>query len=494
MTGLKAEGLTFRYSQDAPPVIEDFNLEISRGSIVLLTGTSGCGKSTLCSIMAGIYPRHGGFLEKGSVVIDGLNVHEIKISERAKLTGMMFQNPDLQFCMDTVENELVFCLENISVAREDIMPRVEEALNFCTIEHLRKRSLHTLSGGEKQKVMLACIAVLKSSYIILDEPLANIDSRAGKLLCGALQRFREEKGISMMIVDHALSNFIDIADEVIILGERGKILERGINKSNIDAHAEKLKEAGISIPGFPYKKARDENPREGIPRDALREIIFSIEDLSIKFDGNDVLKELSMDFYRGCMTAITGESGSGKSTLLTAISRMTPYRGSIMFKAQDAQGLREASRIPRKGYSKEVGIVFQNPQDQFVANSVYEEIALSLRDKCPKEEMEPRIKNCLEEINLWEYRDFSPYMLSQGQQRRLAVGALLAYECRVLLCDEPTYGQDRRSIEAIMNFLERRVKEDDLTIIFTTHDLLLAESYGDYHYICSEGKLHAKEN
>ena len=484
MTGLCAQDITFRYSEGSPPVLLDFNLETPKGSIVLLTGASGCGKSTLCGVLAGTYPHHGGVLEKGRVICNGIDVHAASISQRARLVGMMFQNPDLQFCMDTVENEVVFCLENICVPPSEIPLRVDEALVFCEIDHLRKRTLHTLSGGEKQKVMLACIAALQSSYIILDEPLANIDTGSGRLLCERLQRFQKEKGTTMLIVDHAVSNFLHIADEVIVLGEGGKILRRGITSKNISAHTGELNDMGVSLPGIAYSKTTGDVSK---PETAAR-VLFSLRDVNVKYDGVDILRDVNIDFYKGCMTAITGESGSGKSTLLTTLSRMTSYNGSIQFEG------RAISRISRKHYSRQVGIVFQNPQDQFVANTVYEEIAVSLRGKCTDKETKPRIKSCLEEIGLWAFRDYSPYMLSQGQQRRLAVGALLAYECKVLLCDEPTYGQDRRSIEAIMNFLQRRVVEDGLTVIFSTHDLLLAESYGGYHYCCEKGKLYDKKN
>ena len=489
-TGLIAEDLTFRYSGGMAPVLRDFSLELPKGSFTLVTGVSGCGKSTLCGVLAGTYPRHGGILEKGRVLCDGLDVHGASVSERAKKIGMMFQNPDLQFCMDTVENELVFCLENICVPPAEIPSHAEEALVFCGIEHLRSRKLHTLSGGEKQKVMLACIAALGSEYIILDEPFANIDPHSSKLLLERLLRFQKEKGTTLLIVDHAVSNFLHIVDELVVLGEGGKILQRGINSGNFSAHTAELDSLGVSVPGSDYEHLSANSSRGGAQTQRKEEIIFSLREVKSGYDGAEVLQGTNIDFHKGCMTAITGESGSGKSTLLAVLARMNPYKGSIKMQALPDQDLREISHIPRKSYAKQVGIVFQNPQDQFVANTVYEEIAVSLRGIYEKEEMELRVRKCLEEIGLWDFREFSPYMLSQGQQRRLAVGALLAYECKVLLCDEPTYGQDRRSIESIMNFLQRRVLSDGLTVIFSTHDLCLAESYGDYHYCCDKGKLY----
>lgn len=479
MSGLVAENLSFRYSQGSPLVIRNFSMEVPKGSITVITGASGCGKSTLCSVLAGIYPRHGGVLWKGRVTCNGIDVHSAPISQRAGLTGMMFQNPDLQFCMDTVENEIVFCLENICVPPGEIPFRVNEALDFCKIEHLRARRLHTLSGGEKQKAMLACIAALGSEYILLDEPFANIDPLSAAHLRERLECFQKEKGTTLLVVDHAVSNFLPIADEVIVLGKNAEILRRSLNSHNISVYARELEALGVSVPGAGY--AHYTEKKQAAPA----EVVFSLENMKAGYSGVDVLQDINIDFYKGCMTAITGESGSGKSTLLAALARMSAYKGSIKL-----FGGQEISRITRRRYSKQTGIVFQNPQDQFVANTVYEEIAASLHGKCARNEMEERIRACLEEIALWEYRFFSPYMLSQGQQRRLAVGALLAYECKILLCDEPTYGQDKHSIEAIMGFLQRRVLQDGLTVIFSTHDLALAETYGDYHYYCEKGRLY----
>lgn len=136
-----------------------------------------------------------------------------------------------------------------------------------------------------------------------------------------------------------------------------------------------------------------------------------------------------------------------------------------------------------------LGFVFQNPQDQFVAQSVYEEMAVSLRQTYQGEELEQKIKEYLQEVGLWRYRRMSPFMLSQGQQRRLAVAALLAYDCSVLVCDEPTYAQDARSLQAVMELLMKRVEENGLTLIFSTHDRQLAADYADIWYVLEDGKL-----
>ena len=473
MQGLSAQNITFSYAGSDAPVLKDFSLDISAGSITLISGASGCGKSTVCSLFSGIYPRHGGTLERGHMLCDGQSVNEMSIAHRAALVGMMFQNPDLQFCMDTVENELIFCLENISTDPSAMPVRIAQALAFSGIEHLRHRKLHTLSGGEKQKTALACIVALGSRYIVLDEPFANVDSQSSQMICRRLCAYQREKNATLLIVDHDLTNFIDVADEVIVLGEAGKILLRGINAENLSEYTQKLADMGISVPGIPY----DAPPKN---ENAAPNAILSLKDVKTGYDGAEILHGASADFMEGTITAITGASGGGKSTLLMAMARMTAFRGRIVLNGQPI------TKLSRKRYGRQLGIAFQNPQDQFVANTVYDEIALSLH-----EPSETKVRSILEPLGLWVYRNRSPYMLSQGQQRRLAVGALLAYECKVLLCDEPTYGQDRRSAQCIMNLLRDRVNSGALTVIFTTHDVRLAKAYADQHLLCKDGKLFA---
>ncbi|QIQ21708.1 ABC transporter ATP-binding protein [Zophobihabitans entericus] len=477
--GLSVKQLTFYYHPESDePILEDFNIEIPQGSVVLFTGASGCGKSTLCHILAGIYPKHSGHISHGEVLFNGQDIQNLPAAERAKTVGLMFQNPNLQFCMNTVENELIFCLENIQTPRADIQPKVDETLSFCHIESLRHRELYTLSGGEKQQVMLACMIALGSQYIILDEPFANIDPATSKKLCDRLAAYQQEHQATLIIVDHHISNFINIADEMIVLGPKGKILYRHIDRNNLSQYSDKLTEAGVALPKQAYRPTLFE-PSEPIKHAP----IFTLKNVGIRYEDRQILNDINLDFYRGKMTALTGKSGSGKSSLLSALSRMLNYQGTIFL--QD----KPIKKISAKSYAIKVGIVFQNPLDQFITNSVYDEIAFSLPEIAHQAEIPTLVQYYLQQVNLWQYRDFSPYMLSQGQQRRLAVCALMACQCEILLCDEPTYGLDRRSAQNMMNFLLRQVKERHISIIFTTHDLELAKSYGQYWYHCEEGTI-----
>ena len=173
MSEIAITGLTFGYLENSKHrVVRDVSATFPSHQITVLTGLSGCGKSTLLYLAAGIYPQNAGFIESGTVKIDGVDPATLPPHARRKGVGLLFQNPDLQFCMDTVRNELIFCLENIKAPPEEFEARIDEALAFCEIEHLKGRTLSSLSGGEKQKAMLACLVALRPQWLLLDEPFA----------------------------------------------------------------------------------------------------------------------------------------------------------------------------------------------------------------------------------------------------------------------------------------------------------------------------------
>ncbi|WP_066687849.1 ABC transporter ATP-binding protein [Christensenella intestinihominis] len=478
--GIRCENLTFRYMETSKyKVVDHADFEIGEGKVTVLTGPSGCGKSTLLYLMAGIYPQNAGIVDEGRVTIDGREMGGLYPHERARIAGMMFQNPDLQFCMDTVNGELAFCLENMGGDPAKMDEAIHEALAFCEIEHLKERAFHTLSGGEKQKVMLACAVLIRPKWLLLDEPFANIDPASARVLVEKLGRLHRERGVGIVAVDHQLAPWLPIMEEAVLLGEGARVRRRGITPGNLPEFRETFEEMGVAFPGQAYR----ENRKNGAPEDT----VLAVRGLCAGYGGKEVLSGLDADFYRGKVHAVTGASGSGKSTLFSILCRIVPYGGSIRLEGE------ELKRIRKKAMAHRLGFVFQNPQDQFVAQSVYAEMEVSLKQAYEGEELETKIREYLKEIGLWRYRRMSPFMLSQGQQRRLAVAALLAYDCKVLVCDEPTYAQNARSLKSVMKLMMDRVEQKGLTLIFSTHDRELARDYADVIYTLADGKLERRE-
>ena len=467
---IRLDNLHFAYFEDEKDVLPGLTADFDASEVTLITGASGCGKSTLLYLAAGIYPHGAGFLRAGTIAVDGREPGALTPPERCRLVGMMFQNPELQFCMDTVKNELVFCLENIRTDPAEIEKALDAALDFCEISHLKDRTLLSLSGGERQKVMLACLVALGPKWLLLDEPFANIDDVSARAIARKLGQLHRERGVGILAVDHRLENWLDVADTVCVM-EHGVLRPERMDARRLDAA--ELESLGVIVPGGSYA------PR--LPPPCPGETALELRELTLRHREKEVLSGVSASFRRGCIYAIVGESGSGKSSLFGALSGLYRYGGQALLEGW------EVRRLRRKELGR-IGFVTQNPQDQFVGGTVQREILASLRGDHAAEQKSEEI---LRGIRLWRFRDISPYMLSQGQQRRLGVAALMAYDCHVLVCDEPTYAQDRRNTMAIMDALCRQAREKQVALIFSTHDRQLARDYADEILELREGTLHA---
>ena len=227
---LHLENVVFRFlDKGKRNILDHVSLDIAAGTITVLMGSSGCGKSTMAAVVAGLYPENGGYLESGEIKLYGNSVKTLNQQQRAKYLTMMFQNPDLQFCMNTLRKEMTFCLENICVPVEQMDEKILHAARLFGIEPLLDQNLYSLSGGEKQKAMLACLYVMESKCILLDECFANIDREAAEELMPMICRLKQE-GKTIIAIDHQADLWIDAADEIVILGKGAVPIARNICK------------------------------------------------------------------------------------------------------------------------------------------------------------------------------------------------------------------------------------------------------------------------
>ena len=545
---LELKDVVFRYFEKGKRnVLDHTDLTVRAGTITALMGSSGCGKSTLAGVLSGLYPENGGFLESGTIRLFGKNVSNLTVSERAKYLGFVFQNPDLQFCMNTLRSELIFCLENISVPVPEMESRITAATEALGTADLLDRSLFTLSGGEKQKAMLTCIYALGSRLLVLDEAFANIDRENALELLTLITRLRDE-GRTILAIDHQIDLWKNAADEFIVLGTGAKVLARGIDRTNLDDFREIFDQEGL----FELR----ERHRKGIRRihnaagsDAAHAVDASVSDAAqsgnaagsdtsqtvnvaktaycdsgaldsevscvsgekkssvpgtadftlpeaIRFESltvpafegstRNLLENAAAIFQKGTLTAILGGSGSGKTTTFLSLLKQHPYSGGIFLNGK------EIGKIKKKELYRQIGIVFQNPANQFITQNVLEEVTEGIRTWHPRlsdDEIRAEAEKLLARYGLSDKKRYSPYMLSQGQQRRLAVLSVLSGGQQILLLDEPTYGQDYRSTAAIMEHLIEKVREEGLTVIFITHDRTLAGVYADSVYELRDQKL-----
>lgn len=491
---ISVEGLTFRYGGSrSRAVLQQLTMNFDSSHITVITGPSGCGKSTLLFLAAGLSAAQSSSLQ-GQITIDGQHPAAMAPHLRCQLVSMMFQHPDLQFCMDTVERELVFCLENIGVMRSQMDERMEEALSFCGISQLKERMLISLSGGEKQKVMLACLVALRPKWLLLDEPFANIDDESAVEILKNIGQLHKTYGIGIVAVDHRIAHWTDIAHRWVEMDHQGHIAQVDLpfllDKMRIPMDMKRNIWQGCGQTGNGLMVEEHHTitaPQRVNFTDAP---LLTIKNLQLFYGESWVLKKVDASFFPGQIYAILGASGSGKSSLLGAI------RGTIPIGAKK-KGLRpdfwrgKREKMIEGACRLKIGLITQSPQDQFLAVDVWGEIMLSLHKRlsvCSAREQEA--EEILRKIGLWSYRKISPYRLSQGQQRRLGVAAVLACACDLLLADEPTYGQDLTNAVGLMEALEQQVRRQKSTLIFTTHDRWLAERYADAIYEMRDGQLH----
>lgn len=491
-SAISCRNITFRYFEKSKPILEKVSLELPVGEISVLMGSSGCGKSTLAAVLCGLLPENGGFLSEGTIELFGKPLQQLSPVERAKEISMMFQNPDLQFCMQTLRKELYFCMENISMPREEMKSRAEAAARAIGMEELLDRPLHTLSGGEKQRAVLACIYLLDAKCILLDEPFANLDPAAVQELMALLRRLCREQGKTIVAIDHMADHWMGTADHFLLLGESGRVLCQADTAAEVEQARVLFRQQGVAYPGIwqethipPLENVSTGSciSLQGLTMPQIPQKLKKRRKQPAVSGKQTLLDAGEAVFPAGRITAILGHSGCGKTSLLMTLLGQRNYLGKIEIETK--QGRRDLRDMRPAEHFSTVGIAFQNPENQFVTQNVAEEVADGLRSRYPKkspEELHTLALELLDSCGLRKYQKYSPYMLSQGQQRRLAVLAVLAGGQQVLLLDEPTYGQDYRSARALMDQVREQVQRDGLTVLMTTHDRGLAEAYADVRY------------
>lgn len=436
--------VSYWYPDQSRPALEELNLEVKEGEFLLVTGSSGSGKTTLLQCINGLVPRYSGGRMKGRVMVDGKPTLEYKIPELASKVGRVFQDPENQFIMNSVANELVFGLENLQYTREQINERVNEIVEELGLQKFLDRETSELSGGEKQKIILASILAMKPQVLVLDEPTSQLDEKNTKQILDLIVDLHQQ-GKTIVLVEHHLNKILDHVDRVFDIGKK-----EFIQPSELKAMKTRKKAEG---------KGKN-NP------------VITVSNLTYSYGNGNVLDYLDLEIGRGEVTALVGSNGSGKSTLLKL------FNGLL----KPAEGLVEVNGIDTRESSVEelsrtVGYLPQNPNDYLFSETVFGEVTFTLKN-FGLELSEERIDSLLDSLGILHLKHCFPRDLSGGERQRVALASVLAYNPDILLLDEPTLGIDEESRGRIRAVLEDlRVKGK--TIVLATHDRDLVDGLAD---------------
>lgn len=446
---------------------ELLSCDFYEGKIHAISGPSGSGKSSILYLIDGLIPHmYEGTLE-GKVLFRGEDITDVLPRYRCNDIGFVMQNPESQFCTYTVEEELAFGMENLGIPVEEMERRIRETLEFVGMTGYEATNLDDLSGGQKQKIAIASVLVTKPSVLLLDEPTANLDPESRRQIFDLILRISREENVTIIIVEHNIAEIANEVDRFIAVDGAGKIV---VDCKKGDPEEKAWIAANTHDPEIPHREYREQ---VGEPILEIKGLHFAYPIPGKKHKrGKNVIRDLNMTLYSQEFLAIVGENGVGKSTLMKLLFKVNqPDSGEIRIYGKPISSYRT-----KQLYHK-MGLVFQNPENQFVTNTVFDEMMFSLkRVAISNEEKEDRINKMLEKFHLEHEKEKSPFALSQGQKRRLSVASMLLTNQQVLFLDEPTYGQDFENRQELMKDMQELV-EKGITIVMITHDLALVRQY-----------------
>ena len=534
MNMIQAQNVHYDYIQyeeeGAEPAVthavKGVDMDIEKGQFIAILGHNGSGKSTLAKhFNALLIPT------EGTVYVRGTDTREEeKLWEIRQSAGMVFQNPDNQIIASVVEEDVGFGPENLGVPTEEIWKRVDEALAVTGMTAYREFSPNKLSGGQKQRVAIAGVMAMKPECIILDEPTAMLDPTGRKEVLEALRVLNKEQGVTVLLITHNMEETIT-ADRIFVM-DKGRIALSG-TPAEVFAQVELLTKIGLDVPQV--TRLAYELQKEGVP---IEGTVLSIEDfvekvsllacdkgdsrLCDKGDSRVVtccvedkvsdpsgpllrlehvsyrygvgtayevtaLDDVSLEIGKGEFIGLIGHTGSGKSTLIQHLNGLIrPGEGVVTYNGKDIWG----EGYHRRDLRFHVGIVFQYPEHQLFETDVISDVCFGPKNQgLSGEEAMERAKKALASVGIDEESyERSPFELSGGQKRRVAIAGVLAMEPDVLILDEPAAGLDPAGRREILNLIDSLHKERGMSIILVSHSMEDVADYADRLIVIDHGK------
>ncbi len=476
------------------PAIEDISFSLPAGELMLIAGPSGCGKSTLLKCLNGLIPRSYPGIISGEIKLEGRSIANLTLRDLAQHVGTMLQDPDKQILGSTVEQEVAFGMENLCVPRQEMIRQIQEVLQRLHLEKYQKQATHALSGGQRQQVAAAGILVMQPSIFLFDEPFANLDARAVDELETLIAALRAE-GRTVIIVEHRVEEALQLKPNKVLLMREGhqvffgdteaflKVADPEQVKLPIQSTLDRMSDlsqasAALVRPIVTGQHNQLQTDRQDAP-------ILTFDNVHYRYNlfSEEILHGISCSVHRGETIAVLGPNGAGKTTLVKqALGLLRPSKGAVRLYGEDTRALSVAQLAARIGY------VFQSPSAMLFAPTVRKEISFGPDNlRFPQERIGEVVQEAAQALNVFQFADRSPFSLSFGQQKRVAIASVLAMQGKILLLDEPTAGQDYRSYIAFMEYL--RSLPDLDALLFITHDLDLALRFTQRVLLLKDGKL-----
>jgi energy-coupling factor transport system ATP-binding protein len=491
---LIVENLSFKYRIRPELAIENISFELKPGEMLVIAGSSGCGKTTLARCINGLIPRSYGGKREGKVFLHGKDVAEIPLAEVAQIVGTLLQDPERQIVASNVYNEIAFGPENLGLPRDEIIERVELAMQRLGLEDLRERDTFNLSGGEKQKVALAGVLAMNPSILLLDEPLASLDPASAY---EALDIFRSlaDEGKTVVLIEHRVEDAISARPERLMYMADGLVKYLG----PIDSLPEVIDHKEVKLPAqWVVERVKGQKvPVEMVSRPEVKErgeALVVFENVSFRYSDETpfVLHDVNLEIRRGDLIGVLGRNGAGKSTLIKhAIGLLKPTIGTVYVKGQDTRKLSVAQ------IARVLGFVFQSPTHMLYAPTVREELEFGPNNlEFKKEDVAKSVAESVTTLNLKGLEEYPPLGLSFGQQKRTTIAAVLAMRSEIMVMDEPTAGQDYANYTHFMDEMchpangeQSILSANFAATLFITHDLDLAVTYANRILLVGEGTV-----
>jgi energy-coupling factor transporter ATP-binding protein EcfA2 len=505
---IEFEHLTYRYPGTQASILHDLSFQIAEGEFLLVIGPSGAGKSTLLRCLNGLVPHFYGGTIEGRVRVAGRDPVAIGPRGMADLVGFVLQDPEAQFVVDNVEDELAFAMENLGTDPLLMRKRVEEALDQLGIAHLRRRSVNTLSGGERQRVAIAAVMTLQPRLLVLDEPTSQLDPQAAEELLDLLVRLNHDLGLTVVLSEHRLERVAQHVDRILylpgagqppILGDPRTVLAQVDLTPPLVTLAKALgwsplpltiKEGRQFIKHSALSSQRDAGPAAQVAGTAERRVAkalaISVDRLSYSYNGHPALDNVSLEVEQGEFVAVMGRNGAGKTTLLQhLVGLLKPSRGQVLIAGPQAPAMLDTRQATIDDIIQVVGYVPQNPNVLLFSDTVRQELVFTRRSHGLPPADDSVLLNSL---GLSAHADRYPRDLSVGERQRTALAAILAAEPQILLLDEPTRGLDYQQKEALTTFLQAE-KARGRTIVMATHDVELVARCADRVVLLGDGQI-----